>query len=248
MTSTRRVGLIVPSSNVTMETELPILLRRHPLLAVDGVTFHASRARLADVTAESLAAMNDEAERCAAEIADARVDAVAYACLIALTSQGPEFAFVAERRLATVLADGGSDARLVSSAGALARSLRAAGYERVALITPYTPELTETVVAFLAAYGIETVDSFSRAVVSNEAVGHLDPFALPDIARSLDLGRADALVASACVQMPSLAALPAISVAVDLPVLSAATATARELLLSLGLDAAVPGGGALLAA
>jgi len=46
--------------------------------------------------------------------------------------------------------------------------------------------------------------------------------------------------------MPSLAALPAVADAAGLPAVSAATATARELLLELGLDARLPGSGALL--
>jgi maleate isomerase len=43
MTAPHRVGLIVPSSNVTMETELPALLSRHPVAAGRGVTFHSSQ-------------------------------------------------------------------------------------------------------------------------------------------------------------------------------------------------------------
>lgn len=238
MTRPRRLGLIVPSSNVTMETELPALLRGRPELGPDDVTFHASRARLAEVTAKELAAMSAEADRCAVELSDAGVDAVAYACLIALTSQGPHAAAAAERRLGDVLSTHGCPVPVVSSAGALARGLLAGGYRRVAIITPYVPALTRTVVEFLAHYGIETVDAISRSVVRNELVARLDPFDLPDIARRLDVRRADAVVASACVQMPSLAALPAVADAVDRPVVTAATATARELLEVLRLDPA----------
>lgn len=233
MSARWRVGLIVPSSNVTMETELPAILREHPDLHGDTVTLHSSRARLADVTAEALCAMNAEAERCAIEVADARIDAVAYACLIALTSQGVDFPASAERRLRSVLAGQGIDAPVVSSAGALVRHLRTAGYSRVALITPYVPALTQTVIDFLAVSGIETVDSLSRSVVDNHAVGRLDPADLPALARTLDVSRAQAVVASACVQMPSLDALPAVSQAVGLPTVSAATATASELVAAL---------------
>ena len=40
-----RVGLIVPSSNVTIETELPALLARHKFATF---TFHSSRMRMQD--------------------------------------------------------------------------------------------------------------------------------------------------------------------------------------------------------
>lgn len=234
MNSPRRVGLIVPSSNVTMETEVPAILLHHQQFKQDGLTFHSSRARLGEVTVKALEAMNVEADRCATEIADARVDAVAYACLVALTSQGPAFPQMAEKRLREVLVANGSDAPVVSSAGALARHLQRAGYERVALITPYVPALTRTVVDFLAAQGIEVVDALSRSVVDNHAVGRLDPADLPELARNLDVRRAQVIIASACVQMPSLPALDAVSEAVGLPAVSAATATASELALALG--------------
>ena len=44
--TTHRIGLIVPSSNVTVETEVPALLARH-----EGArfSFHASRMRMAHV-------------------------------------------------------------------------------------------------------------------------------------------------------------------------------------------------------
>ena len=51
-----RVGLIVPSSNTTMETEIPALLRRHPEWNGEGFTFHSSRARLHTVDVEFCAA------------------------------------------------------------------------------------------------------------------------------------------------------------------------------------------------
>ena len=63
MTAPHLGGLIVPSSNVTMETELPALLGRHPAAAGRGVTFHSSRAVLHRVDAESLRRMVAESER-----------------------------------------------------------------------------------------------------------------------------------------------------------------------------------------
>ena len=42
-----RVGLIVPSSNVTIETELPALLARHESATF---TFHGSRMKMQEVS------------------------------------------------------------------------------------------------------------------------------------------------------------------------------------------------------
>jgi len=55
------------------------------------------------------------------------------------------------------------------------------------------------------------------------------------------------VVLSACVQMPSLTVIDEASRDLGLPVLSAATATAREILALLAEEPVVPGAGAALA-
>ena len=50
-----RVGLLLPSTNVTLETELPIVLARHQTARF---TFHSSRMRLHAGAEESLQALS----------------------------------------------------------------------------------------------------------------------------------------------------------------------------------------------
>lgn len=69
---------------------------------------------------------------------------------------------------------------------------------------------------------------------------------LPEIATSLDLGGVEAVVLSACVQMPSLAAIDCVKSMLGRPVLSASVATAYDTLDQLGLETFVPGAGRLL--
>ncbi len=71
-----RVGLIVPSSNTTMETEIPVMLRARESVLPERFTFHSSRMRMKSVTKEELAAMDRDSDRCALELSDARVDAM----------------------------------------------------------------------------------------------------------------------------------------------------------------------------
>ena len=77
-------------------------------------------------------------------------------------------------------------------------------------------------------------------------MGRLDSSDLPSIATRLNLSGCDAVVLSACVQMPSLAAIPETEAKLDLPVVSAAVATTYNLLRDLGRSTAVPGAGYLL--
>ena len=73
----------------------------------------------------------------------------------------------------------------------------------------------------------------------------LQTYNLPDVT-DLKLDGADALVLSSCVQMPSLAALPAVEKECGLPVVSAAVCTTYQMLQRLGLKTRVPDAGALL--
>ena len=61
MTNTYRIGQIVPSSNVTMETEVPAIFRMREAICSERFTFHSSRMRMKKVTQEELKAM-DHAE------------------------------------------------------------------------------------------------------------------------------------------------------------------------------------------
>jgi maleate isomerase len=241
---TRRIGLIVPSSNTTIETEVPEMLRR---IEDETFTFHSSRAVLHSVDPESLDRMVGELDRCGNELCDARVDAIVYACLVALMARGPGAHVESEGKLAEIVAERGTDAAVLSSAGALVRGLRALGLSRIAILTPYLKPLTAKVVEYLEAEGFTVTDAMSLEVSDNVAVAELDQARLPGLAAQLDLGDAQGVVISACVQMPSLAAIEPAEQRLGLPVLSAATATVYELLDGLGMPPVVPGAGALLA-
>jgi maleate isomerase len=242
-----RIGLIVPSSNTTMETELPELFARQSAATGHRYTFDAARATMKRVTKEELDAMVGKAADCAVAVSDAEVDVIAYACLVAVMAQGPGAHVASEKVLAEAAEGNGSPAAVVSSAGALVRTLCAIGAGRVAVVAPYVRELTRTVCDYIAGEGVEVVDAVSLEVDDNLAVGRLDPSRLPDVARGLRRDGAEAIVLSACVQMPSLAAVQQVEDELGLPVVTAATATTFEVLRALGHQPAVPGAGRLLA-
>ena len=88
MSNHYRIGQIVPSSNTTMETEIPAMLGARQLIRPERFTFHSSRMRMKHVNKEELAAMDAESDRCALELSDARVDVLGYACLVAIMAMG----------------------------------------------------------------------------------------------------------------------------------------------------------------
>ena len=235
----KRIGLVVPSSNVTVETEVPALLARHPDARF---SFHSSRMRMHRVSPEELRAMNAQRERCVDELADARVDALLYACLVALMAQGPG----EHRRVEEAVRAQLPGTPVLSSAGALVEGLAALGARRIALVTPYMRPLAQQVVDYLEAEGFEVVDWAALEVGDNAEVGCIPGERVMAAARGLDRRGADALVISACVQMPSLDLVAPAETEFGLPVLSAATAGAYSLLRGLDLSPVLPGAGRLL--
>jgi maleate isomerase len=120
--------------------------------------------------------------------------------------------------------------------------------KKVSLIAPYMKPLTAKVVAYIENEDIEVIDSISFEIPDNLEVGRRDPLLLLDDVKRLNLSNVDAVVLSACVQMPSLPALQPAQDSLGLPVLSTAACTARMMLDLLELEGAVPGFGAVMQA
>lgn len=241
-----RIGQIVPSSNVTMETEIPALLRAREAVAPERFTFHSSRMRMKKVTREELTAMDADSDRCALELSDAAVDVLGYACLVAIMSMGQGYHRISEARLHRRTAENGHAAPVVTSAGALIEGLTALGAKRIALVAPYMKPLTQMVVSYIEEEGVVVADWLALEIPDNLEVAAQDPARLLDHYKRLDLAGIDALVLSACVQMPSLPSIQKIEDAISLPVVSAAICTAHQMLTRLGLPTQIPGAGVLL--
>ena len=246
-TRTFRIGQIVPSSNTTMETEIPAMLHaREREHRAERFTFHSSRMRMKRVSPEELAAMNREGLRCAAELADARVDVMSTACLVAIMAQGPGYHRQVEKDLQRVVADAGASSKVMTSAGALIYGLRKMGAKKVSLLAPYMKPLTDKVVGYIESEGIEVLDRICFEIPDNLEVGRRDPMRLLEDVKRLNIANADAVVLSACVQMQSLPALDAAERMLGTPVTSTAACTVRNMLDLLGLAPCVPAAGAVL--
>jgi len=241
-----RIGQIVPSSNTTMETEIPAMLRAREAVAPERFTFHSSRMRMKKVTKEELAAMDADSDRCALELSDARVDVLGYACLVAIMSMGLGYHRQSEQRLHQRTVDNGAPAPVVTSAGALIQGLQRIGAKKIAVLTPYMKPLTQLVVDYIEHEGIEVLDAVSLEISDNLQVGAQDPRAPIELSRRLATANCDAVVLSACVQMPSLPSIQPVEDRIGLPVLSAAVCTTHAMLSELKLPTHVPGFGALL--
>lgn len=222
------------------------MFRARESIRPERFTFHGSRMRMHKVTREELEAMNREGLRCAAELADARVDVMSTACLVAVMAMGNGYHRQVERELAAVARDNNCSAPVMTSAGALIDGLHILGAQKVALLAPYMRPLCDLVVKYIENEGIEVTDSIAFEVSDNREVGLLDPLRLVEEVDKLDVTNADAIVLSACVQMPSLSSIQIVEDRLGIPVTSTAICTTRLMLDHLRLEPVIPNAGALL--
>ena len=241
-----RIGQIVPSSNITMETEIPAMLRQRERILPERFSFHSSRMRMKSVTKKELKAMDSDSDRCALELSDARVNVLGYACLVAIMSMGRGYHVKSQSRLQKITEENGAPAPVVTSAGALIDGLRVLGAKTISFICPYMDPLAKLVVDYIEAEGIKVKDYLALEISDNLEVATQNPNNLLEHYKKIDTSKIDVLVLSACVQMPSLSAVSKIQEELGIPVTTAAICTTWQMLKSLGIKAYVPDVGELL--
>src|SRR5215470_19413556 len=122
-TKWRRVGLIVPSSNTTVE---PDFTRALPA----GVTLHTARMFLAETTAEAERRMiYDHAPKAVTDLATVHPDVVAFAC----TSGGAVLGAEGEATLINNIARE-TGASVVSTNDAVGGAIERVGAKRIAVL------------------------------------------------------------------------------------------------------------------
>lgn len=243
---TYKIGQIVPSSNVTMETEIPAIFRARETILPERFTFHSSRMRMKKVTKEELEAMDAMSLKCAQELSDAHVDVMGYACLVAIMSMGRGYHCVSEVNLHQETVANDFPTPIVTSAGALINGLKVLKAKKLAIITPYMRPLTDMVVDYIEHQGFEVVDSIALEISDNLEVAAQNPMNLLEIYKRLNLEGVDVIVTSACVQMPSLESIDLIEKESGIKVTSAAICTTYEMMKKLGIERRSTIGGSLL--
>jgi maleate isomerase len=161
-------------------------------------------------------------------------------------SMGRGYHCVSEVNLHQETVANGFPTPIVTSAGSLINGLRVLGAKTISIITPYMRPLTDKVVDYIEHQGIAVKESIALEIPDNLEVAAQDPLNLLTIYKSLDLSGVDVLVASACVQMPSLEAIDQLQQECGIPVTSAAVCTTYEMMKKLGIEARIPLGGELM--
>jgi maleate isomerase len=227
-----RIGLIVPSSNTTMEAEFWRMAPR-------GVSIHTARMKLSAVTVEELIRMEEEALRAAELLSTADVNIVVYGCTTGSLVKGPGHDEAIASRLKSHT---GIDA--VATSTAVLKALEALGASSIALATPYIDELNEKERSFLEAHGYRVVDLKALHLKNNTEIGRQYPETAYRLARTLNIKDAD-IVFISCTNFRTIDVIEALEADLGLPVFSSNTATMWYTLRKLGIKDKVKGYGSL---
>ena len=228
-----RIGLLVPSSNTTVEPEFYRALPRE-------VTLHTARLYLTQITPESILGMVEDLEVQSRLLASAEVD------VVVLGATAPSFlkGLGYDREIiAKIAAATGKPATTTSTA--LIEALAHLGVKRVALGSAYDDKVNGIARAFIEASGVRVVNAAGLGLVDNLVVGRLAPETAFDLGRKVDHADADAIVL-ACTNWQTMDALERLEAAVGKPVVSTTQVSIWAALRMLGWRHPVGGFGRLL--
>ena len=222
----KRVGLILPSTNTVME---PDLYRHLP----PGATVHTSRMLLeGSVTIEAEELMLDVyLPECARQIGTLMPDVVVFGCTSAGALRGPEY----ERELAGEISRT-TGAPTITIMGAVVDELTRLGVKSVAVLTPYSEEINDTIKESLEASGFTVPHINGMDVKGAFNIAAVSPGEIVDYVRQeLEGVNSDCLFVS-CANLKSVDVLEDLRQAAGRPVVTSNQAVLEGVKRTIGVD------------
>lgn len=223
------LGIVVLRTDEAMEVDL------RAFLPEDGVALHHTRIPFEPtVTKETLARMAGDLAESTGLLPDAApFDAIGYGC----TSGS---AVIGETRVAEVVQSIFSGVSVTNPLTAAKAALAALGAERVALVTPYVPEVSQALCDRLAESGIEIATLASFEVLEDAAVARITPNSILEAIVSTGKKYACDAVFAACTNLRTSSILAEAEDKLGKPVISSNQALAWHMMRLANLDGGPP--------
>ncbi len=233
-----RLGLIVPSTNTTVEPEFHAFAPR-------GVASFATRVPVAEATrAEdkvgTIVAMRARLDAAALEVASLGPAVIGYACTSGSFLEGRD----SDRATCSALA-ALTGIPVLTTSTALTAALATLGATKVALVTPYIEPVSAGAREYLAQTGVEVVGHADLGLLSNLDKGRLGAEESYRLARTVDVDGAEAVVIS-CTNWRTLDIAGALEADLGIPVVTSNQATLWALLRLAGISEPLLPSGRLL--
>ena len=229
MTRPVRLGVLTPSSNTALEPLTGAILA--PLA---GVTAHFSRFRVTEIAldAQALGQFDDSNILAAADLlADARVDVIGWSG----TSSG-WLGFDADRRLCERIRER-TGIPATTAVLALNELLALRGIRRLALVTPYTPDVQQRIVANYRGLGVEVVAERHLGIRVNHEFAGVEPQTLLALMREVAADRPQAIT-TFCTNLRAAPLAGQVERELGIPLLDTVSTTVWGMLRSAGVAAA----------
>ncbi len=207
-----RIGLIVPSSNTTMEPEFYKMIPA-------GVSVHTARVHLENVTIKELERMEEELLYAARLLATAKVDIIVFGCTTGSLIKGLGY----DTKLSNMIRET-VGIKAITTATAVVEALKQLNAKNIALATPYIEEVTKREEAFLEGNGFNVVDSRSLGIKENIVIGMQHPIIVYRLVKELKTNEADVVFIS-CTNLRTIEIIRKLELDLKKPVISSNTAT-----------------------
>ncbi|HKZ94949.1 MAG TPA: aspartate/glutamate racemase family protein [Candidatus Bathyarchaeia archaeon] len=207
-----KLGLLVPSSNTTMEHEFRAMLPQE-------ASVHVARIRLKRVVASELRAMEKEVRDEALKLADADVHVIGFGCTTGSLVAGYGYDEKIVKHIEKV-----AKKPAVATAGAVVQAMKALGLSRISVATPYTEAINELERQFLERSGFIIDRMIGLGLIDNLEIGKTKPETLISLVRKADSSRSDGVFIS-CTNLPTISIISRLEETLEKPVVSSNTAT-----------------------
>ena len=229
-----RIGMIVLETDQTLEPEA----RSLPL---DGVAWYHSRIPMEpEVTPTTLTDMEARLPVAAQLLpAEFDFDAIGYGCTSAAT-------LIGEDAITAGIRSAHPDMACTNPVSAAVAAFRALEVQRIAVVTPYTAEVTAPVIELFDAHGLEVTAVGSFLESSDLVVARITEQSIADgVRRVAATADCDAVFVS-CTSLRLFGVVEALEAELDRPVVSSNLAFLWHLLRLAGVDDQPSGFGTLL--
>ena len=228
-----RIGLLVPSSNTTIEPEF---YRALP----PGVTLHVARLFLTQIATDSILSTVQDLEIQSRNLASADVDVIVLGAAAPSFLKGLGYDRELIKKIRAV-----TGKRATTASTALIEALQHLGVSRVVLGAAYDDKVNAIAQAFLESNGIKVLAAHGLGLVDNLVVGRLGSDSAYELARKIDRPDAEAIVL-ACTNWKTMDVVEKLERELGKPVVSTTQVSVWAALRAIGRIEGVPGYGRLL--
>ncbi len=234
----KRIGLLVPTRNRTMEDDFAGWMPRS--VAMNTMRMYHPPEQPATM-AERLQIMDDHVGESARLLAMVRPDVIAFGCTSGSFLHGLGW----DQKIVEEIQAASGGIPTVATARCVVDALNELGVKKVAAASPYPPEINERLKKFLADAGFEVVSFDYEDGRKVGDVDIFDPEVVFELGKRVDRPEAEAIFIS-CTNLRAAAIIDRLEKETGKPVVTSNQATFWACLRELGINEPIPGAGRLL--